>query len=181
MRMIITLLAAAGLSGASLAEDVSDTWNLGDIYPSVEAWAEAKDALESSLSDVDQCQGRLGDSAQKLLECSEMLSDMYKTFARLASYASMASDADTRDAENQKRRTEIQILGSKFCIQGNVPSSLIVTGTPADVKERCRKLIEDCGEGGGYILGPGCIPDKPKLENVRAMMAAAKEYGIYKK
>ncbi len=114
MRMIITLLAAAGLSGVSLAEDVKDTWNLGDIYPSVEAWAEAKEALESSLSDVDQCQGRLGNGAQELLECSEMLSDMYKTFARLASYASMASDADTRDAENQKRRTEIQILGSKF-------------------------------------------------------------------
>lgn len=74
-----------------------------------------------------------------------------------------------------------KILGNKFCIQGNVPSSLIVTGSPADVKERCRKLIEDCGEGGGYILCAGCIPDNPKLENLQAMMAAVKEYGLYKK
>jgi uroporphyrinogen-III decarboxylase len=74
-----------------------------------------------------------------------------------------------------------KILGDKFCIQGNVPSSLIVTGSPADVKECCRKLIEDCGKGGGYVLGAGCIADDPKLENLQAMMAAVREYGVYKK
>jgi hypothetical protein len=74
-----------------------------------------------------------------------------------------------------------KVLGSKFCIQGNVPSSLIVTGSPADVKERCRRLIEGCGKGGGYILAAGCVADNPKLENLRAMLAAVKEYGIYKK
>ena len=73
-----------------------------------------------------------------------------------------------------------KVLGDKFCIQGNVPSSLIVTGTPADVKERCRKLIETCGKGGGYILGAGCVADNPKLENLRAMIAAVNEYGVYR-
>ncbi|MBN2318887.1 MAG: hypothetical protein JXR49_07410 [Acidobacteria bacterium] len=74
-----------------------------------------------------------------------------------------------------------EVLGGKFCIQGNVPSSLICTGSPEQVKEYCRKLIEDCGKGGGYVLGAGCIPDDPKLECVRAMMAAAKEFGVYGK
>jgi hypothetical protein len=74
-----------------------------------------------------------------------------------------------------------KILGNKFCIQGNVPSSLVVTGDPADVKEHCRKLIETCGPGGGYILAAGCIPDNPKLESIRAMHAAAMEFGVYKK
>jgi uroporphyrinogen-III decarboxylase len=73
-----------------------------------------------------------------------------------------------------------KVLGDKFCIQGNVPSSLIVTGDSAAVKENCRKLIETCGKGGGYILGAGCIADNPKLENLRAMMAAVKEYGRYR-
>jgi hypothetical protein len=73
-----------------------------------------------------------------------------------------------------------KILGDRCCIQGNVPSSLIVTGTPAEVKERCRKLIETCGKGGGYILGAGCIADNPKLENLQAMIAAVKEYGVYR-
>lgn len=74
-----------------------------------------------------------------------------------------------------------KVLGDKFCIQGNVPSSLIVTGAPAEVKECCRKLIEGCGGGGGYFLAAGCVPDNPKLENLQAMLAAVKEYGIYKK
>lgn len=74
-----------------------------------------------------------------------------------------------------------KILGNKFCIEGNVPSSLIVTGSPKDVKERCRRLIEECGKGGGYILGAGCIADDPKLENLQAMMEAIREYGVYRK
>jgi uroporphyrinogen-III decarboxylase len=74
-----------------------------------------------------------------------------------------------------------KILGDKCCIQGNVPSSLIVTGSPADVKENCRKLIEGCAPGGGYILTAGCMAENPKLDNLRAMIAAVKEYGVYKK
>ena len=114
MKKIITLLATITLAVTSLAQDDKDTWNLGDVYPSVEDWYKAKDTLESNLSKIDQCQGQLGASAAKLFECSEMLSDMFKTYSRISSYAGMASDADTRNAENQQRRTEVQILGSKF-------------------------------------------------------------------
>jgi len=74
-----------------------------------------------------------------------------------------------------------KILGDKCCIQGNVPSSLVVTGSPADVKEYCRKLIEGCGKGGGFILAAGATPENPKLDNLRAMVQAAREYGVYRK
>jgi hypothetical protein len=74
-----------------------------------------------------------------------------------------------------------KILGKKCCLQGNVPSSMIVTGSPKDVKEYCRKLIEECGKGGGFILSAGSVADNPKLENLQAMMAAVREYGWYKK
>jgi len=74
-----------------------------------------------------------------------------------------------------------RILGDKCCIQGNVPSSMIVTGSPQEVKEYCRRLIEGCGKGGGYILSAGTIAENPKLENLRAMLEAVKEYGVYKK
>jgi hypothetical protein len=73
-----------------------------------------------------------------------------------------------------------KILGDKFAIQGNIPSSLMVTGSPGEVKACCRKLIETCGEGGGYILAAGCIAENPKLENLQAMMEAVREYGVYK-
>lgn len=74
-----------------------------------------------------------------------------------------------------------KILGKNCCIQGNVPSSMIVTGSPKEVKEYCRKLIEECGKGGGFILSSGTVADNPKLENLQAMMAAVREYGWYKK
>jgi uroporphyrinogen-III decarboxylase len=74
-----------------------------------------------------------------------------------------------------------KILGKKCCLQGNVPTSMIVTGQPQEVKEYCRKLIQEVGKGGGFILAAGAMPDNPKLENLRAMMEAVREYGWYKK
>ncbi len=74
-----------------------------------------------------------------------------------------------------------KILGDRCCIQGNVPVSLLVTGTPKDVKEYCRKLIETCAPGGGYVLSAGAMADEAKIENVIAMVDAAREYGVYKK
>jgi uroporphyrinogen-III decarboxylase len=74
-----------------------------------------------------------------------------------------------------------QVLGAKCTIQGNVPSSLIITAEASDVKEYCRKLIEGCGKGGGYILSAGAVADNPKLDNLRAMLAAVNEFGVYRK
>ncbi len=71
-------------------------------------------------------------------------------------------------------------LGDVCCIMGNVPTSLMMTGTPQEVKDHCRKLIEVCGKDGGYVLTGGANIDKGPEENMRAMMAAAKEYGVYK-
>ena len=73
-----------------------------------------------------------------------------------------------------------KVLGDVCCIMGNVPTSLVMTGTPAEVKEHCRRLIEICGKGGGYILAGGANVDEGNPDNLRAMMEAAKEYGVYK-
>jgi uroporphyrinogen-III decarboxylase len=74
-----------------------------------------------------------------------------------------------------------EILGDKVCLYGNVPSSLLVHGTVNDVKKYCKKLIEDCAEGGGFILSTECeTPWDAKPENVRAIIDSAKEYGKYK-
>jgi hypothetical protein len=74
-----------------------------------------------------------------------------------------------------------EILGDSACLMGNVPTSLLVTGRPDDVKEYCRKLIETAGKGGGYIMSPGATADESRIENMNAMREAAKEYGVYRK
>jgi uroporphyrinogen-III decarboxylase len=76
--------------------------------------------------------------------------------------------------------TAKKVLGDKCCISGNVPTSLLAKGTAQEVKEYCRKLIEVCAPGGGYILASGASVEKAPQDNLRAMMEAAKEYGVYK-
>jgi uroporphyrinogen-III decarboxylase len=83
---------------------------------------------------------------------------------------------DQTDMKEAKR-----ILGGICCIAGNVPSSIVMKGTVQQVKDNCRKLIEDCAAGGGFILAGGASIDNGKIENLQAMMDAAKEYGTYKK
>lgn len=71
-----------------------------------------------------------------------------------------------------------KILGDRNCLAGNVPTSLICTGTPKDVKEHCRNLIEMCGTGGGYILTGGAQVHNAPAENMRALIEAVKQYGV---
>jgi uroporphyrinogen-III decarboxylase len=71
-----------------------------------------------------------------------------------------------------------EILGDVVCLRGNVPPSLLNTGTPDDVDEYCKKLIQMVGRGGGFILdGAIGIPDEALLENVVAMAESVKKYG----
>jgi hypothetical protein len=72
-----------------------------------------------------------------------------------------------------------KILGDSACIAGNVPTSLLRTGTPRAVKDYCRNLIEVCGQGGGFILTGGASIDKGNPDCLHAMMEAAEEYGRY--
>ncbi len=74
-----------------------------------------------------------------------------------------------------------QVLGGKACIAGNIPTSLMCTGTPLQIKEYCRKLIEICGRDGGYILTGGASVSETTADRLNAVMEAAKEYGVYKK
>ncbi len=70
-----------------------------------------------------------------------------------------------------------KVLGNTQCVTGNVPSSLICTGTPEAVKAYCRRLLDLFAADGGYILTGGASCPEAKAANLRAMMEAAKEYG----
>jgi hypothetical protein len=81
-------------------------------------------------------------------------------------------------------RTDIfkakEVLGDTVCIRGNVPGSLLCMGSPEEVEAYCKKLIDVAGKGGGFILDGGIgIADEAKPENVKAMAATAREYGVY--
>jgi uroporphyrinogen-III decarboxylase len=82
---------------------------------------------------------------------------------------------DTTDMAKAK-----EVLGDVACITGNVPTSILGVGTPDQVTANIRKLIKDAGKGGGYIMMNGATLDDIPARNVRAMIEATKEYGVYK-
>ncbi|MEM3579846.1 MAG: uroporphyrinogen decarboxylase family protein [Candidatus Bathyarchaeia archaeon] len=73
-----------------------------------------------------------------------------------------------------------EMIGDVACIAGNVPSALLSVGTPKEVEKYVKKLIETCGEGGGFIVMNGAVVDKAKPENLKAMIDATKRFGVYK-
>jgi uroporphyrinogen-III decarboxylase len=71
------------------------------------------------------------------------------------------------------------ILGDRVCIRGNVPISLLATGTPDEVKSYCKKLIDHAGRGGGFIMDAAAHVTEAKAENLRTMFEFTKEFGVY--
>jgi len=72
-----------------------------------------------------------------------------------------------------------EILGETVCIRGNVPLSIMATGTPDQVRAYCKKLIDTVAKGGGYIMDTSTGLDDAKIENVRALFDFTREYGVY--
>lgn len=72
-----------------------------------------------------------------------------------------------------------EVLRERVCIRGNVPLSILVAGTPDDVRRYCKKLIDTAGKGGGFIMDAATGLDDAKIENVRAMFESTREYGVY--
>jgi methylmalonyl-CoA mutase cobalamin-binding domain/chain len=70
-----------------------------------------------------------------------------------------------------------EILKGHMCISGDVPASLLTLGTPEEIREYCKRLIDEVGEGGGFMLTTGCeCPIDVKPENLKAMVETGKSY-----
>lgn len=80
---------------------------------------------------------------------------------------------DLRDAKEK--------VGRRVCLMGNVNTTLLLTGDPSRVEAEAKACIEAAAMEGGFILSSGCeVPLRAPLENVEAMVRAAKKYGIYR-
>ena len=73
-----------------------------------------------------------------------------------------------------------KILGGRFCLSGNVPNTLLSIGKPEEVKEYVKRLIDEYAADGGFIIDAAAvIQADAKEENIRALIEAAREYGVY--
>ncbi len=80
-------------------------------------------------------------------------------------------------------RTDLHLVRKHFggfaCFGGNVPISQFSVGTPEEMDEHCKRLIEDVAPGGGFFLAPGAGVDDADPAVVRAFMSSAERYGKY--
>jgi len=73
-------------------------------------------------------------------------------------------------------------VGRRVCIQGNLnPTGALLTGGPKDVEAESRACIEEASKDGGFILSSGCeVPLDAPLQNLKAMISAARRFGVYR-
>lgn len=66
-------------------------------------------------------------------------------------------------------------------ILGNLEPAIVQTGTPEEVYEATREVVEQGKKiEGGYIFSTGCdLPPKSPIENVRMMTKAVNDFGWY--
>ena len=67
-------------------------------------------------------------------------------------------------------------------ILGNLEPAIVQTGTPDEVYEATKKVVEEGKQlPGGFIFSPGCdLPPRSPVENVRMMTKAVNDFGWYK-
>ncbi len=80
-------------------------------------------------------------------------------------------------------QTDMKEVKKRFtgwaCFGGNVPVSILKAGTPQQVEDYTKGLIDDVAGDGGYILSTGAVLDDAEPENLHAMIRTGKEYGKY--
>lgn len=71
--------------------------------------------------------------------------------------------------------------GNRICLKGNINTfEFMLNATPAQVEEKAKRLIDDCAEGGGFVLSTGdqCGRDTPDA-NLFKLVEVARTYGRY--
>jgi oligoendopeptidase F len=118
-------------------------WNLTDIYSSDEAWRNAKQRLSEAnpaaeraitIPALEKYKGILGSSAQQLLGCLDLVTELTKEFSKLSSYASMSLDQDTKVQSYLGMQQEMSQLGSAFSAQAAFIQPEILKIDPAKVQ-----------------------------------------------
>jgi uroporphyrinogen decarboxylase len=73
-----------------------------------------------------------------------------------------------------------RIMGGRVVLVGNVDPMLIASGTPEEIRQATKTVIEKLGPARGLIVQDGSnIPPGTPIENINAMMEAAELYGRY--
>ena len=70
--------------------------------------------------------------------------------------------------------------GDRFAISGGVPNVLLSFGRPDEVRDFCRRVIDEVAASGGYIMDASAImQNDTSAANLRVLTETAREFGVY--
>jgi len=93
---------------------VADTWDLTPLYATAEAWQADFTKLQEDYPKIADFKGRIGASAQSLLEVLEFEKALNLAIERLYHYASLKCAEDSADSANLNREAQLQALLTKI-------------------------------------------------------------------
>ncbi|MEX0708524.1 MAG: oligoendopeptidase F [Woeseia sp.] len=112
---MLLLLAAFALSEEeTTAPDPKYTWDLTEIYPTTEAWDDARQQVLAELEKIEARRGTLRDSASSLHDTLSLISATMKDAYRVYAYSSLAGDEDLRQTDTQERNQLGDIMFARF-------------------------------------------------------------------
>ncbi len=123
MLILLAILTIGILNGPVIGADEEKTradipeefkWNLQDLYPSLDAWKAAKEAVAARFDRIGEFKGKLGNSAADLNAALDYFFAVHKDFMRIYSYASMTSDQDKRESGPLAMEQEVNHLWTQL-------------------------------------------------------------------
>ncbi len=89
---------------------VEDTWRLEDIFATDNEWDKEFDEVKALIPQMEQYQGKLGESADKLYEALQQQDELTMRVSQLYTYAHMRYDQDTTNSFYQGLDDRIKTL-----------------------------------------------------------------------
>jgi oligoendopeptidase F len=111
---LVLSTALVPVRAADTAVPAAYTWDLGDLYPTPEAWTAAQGKAKTEIAKLDGYKDTIGKSAADMLAALSAISGTRKEVDRLYVYASLKGDEDVRVSKNQERVQLAQALAAGF-------------------------------------------------------------------
>jgi oligoendopeptidase F len=113
----LSILSPVAQSGDSDPRDAAQhqasvTWDLSELYASDAAWEAERKAIAGAIPGLAVYKGTLGKDAASLVMALRSISNLKRRIGRLATYANLKRDEDTRITANEERMERSDLLST---------------------------------------------------------------------
>jgi oligoendopeptidase F len=124
--LIVILIALVAVCGTSFAaeeklfyenrDDIPEQyrWDLGHIFPDIEAWEAAYTETEAKIPEMAAFKGKLGESADMMVAATDLVNEISRKVADIYVYAGQWQSTDTRNADANSYVGRAQSLYARF-------------------------------------------------------------------